>query len=81
MKLSHPLSFLLCLPAMAKADEGSPDDALLRALQDQPANPETEHRQLSGGKSGKGKSGKGDSGGWRRALEDQVWHEDMEAER
>ena len=49
MKLSLPLSFLLYLPALATAEESSPDAPLLRALQDQAVHAEAEagQRQLS----------------------------------
>ena len=49
MKLSLPLSFLLYLPALATAEERSPDAPLLRALQDQAVRAEAEagQRQLS----------------------------------
>ena len=47
MKITLPLSFLLCLPAMAMADERSFNAKLRRALQDQVVSAEAGQRKLT----------------------------------
>ena len=79
MKLSLPLSFLLCLPAMAIADENSPGAALHRALQDQAVHAEAEpgQRQLGSKSSKSSKSSRRLGSGM--ALQDQAVDNEAEA--
>jgi len=54
MKITLPLSFLLCLPGMAKADKSTPNAKFLRSFQGEAVDikAKAEHRQL-GSKSNK----------------------------